>query len=67
MRLFTPASLITDIFQSISREAELLCELKVLGYSVAVEVLQGRKVSGREKILESVTTQKDTEQHCFSK
>lgn len=67
MRLFTPTSLITDIFQSVSRETELLCELNVLGYSVVVEVLQGRKVSGREKILENVTAQKTTEQHRFSK
>lgn len=47
--LFTPASLITAIFQSVSREAELLHELKVLGYSVVVEVLQRRKEGVRKR------------------
>lgn len=57
--LFAPASLITDILPSISREAELLHELKVLGYSVFVEVLQRAKERVRKReILEKVTIKK---------
>lgn len=65
--LFAPASLITDILPSISREAELLHELKVLGYCVVVEVLQRAKERVRKReILEKVTIKKTPEQHCFS-
>lgn len=47
--LFAPASLITDILPSLSREAELLHELKVLGYCVVVEVLQRAKEPCQEE------------------
>lgn len=58
-RLFVPASLITLLLPSISREAELLHELKVLGYSVFVEVLQrAKECVGKREILENIAIKK---------
>lgn len=65
--LFAPASLITLILPSISREAELLHELKVLGNSVSLEVLQRAKECVRKReILERVAITQTPEQHCSS-
>lgn len=63
--LFVPASLIVLILPSLSRDAELLHELKVilviiLGYSVFVEVLQRAKEHVRKReILEKVAIKKN--------
>lgn len=57
--LFAPASLIALILPSISREAELLHELKVLASSVFMEILQRAKECVRKReILEKVAIKK---------
>lgn len=58
--IFAPASLIALILPSISREVELLHELKVLAYSVFVEILQRAKECVRKReILEKVAIKKN--------
>lgn len=65
--LFILVSLITAIFQSISRGAELRHELKVLGNSVVVEALQRRKEAVRKReVSRACYNSKKTKQHCFN-
>lgn len=62
-----PALLITAFLRSLSREAELLHDLKCLVILWLWKYYnEGGKVSGREKFLDDVTTPETTVLPCFS-